>query len=207
MSKDEAIEKLRSFAEDVRDNCNKGEYDNYGIAVDVLAMTATIEAPISEAVAWSYECRQPHTDPVIWSEFIGRLKPKAGEWVRNISPLFAAPVLAAVGVEKPQQGDPAPTDAGITVADDAFGFALMKHLGPDALTGGKMTPYRAFELGWQARGQQQAGVPDEVAGVDIKRLLRNLDDTSYNEGSEALACRLSDCRAVIKELLTVPGEA
>lgn len=42
---------------------------------------------------------------------------------------------------------------------------------------------------------------DEIAGVNIPRLLRNLDETSYNEGSEALACRLSDCREVIKALL------
>lgn len=41
----------------------------------------------------------------------------------------------------------------------------------------------------------------EIAGVNIERLMRNLDDTSYNEGSEALACRLSDCREVIKALL------
>jgi len=44
--------------------------------------------------------------------------------------------------------------------------------------------------------------PDEkVAGVPLARLLRNLDETSYNEGSADLACRLTDCRAVIEELL------
>jgi len=43
---------------------------------------------------------------------------------------------------------------------DAFGFALMEHLGPDALTGGKMTPIRAFELGWEARGQQAGDALD-----------------------------------------------
>lgn len=36
---------------------------------------------------------------------------------------------------------------------------------------------------------------------NLARLLRNLENTSYNEGSEALACRLSDCRTVIHELL------
>lgn len=41
----------------------------------------------------------------------------------------------------------------------------------------------------------------DIAGVDMPRLLRNLAETSYNEGSEALACRLTDCRAVITELL------
>lgn len=44
--------------------------------------------------------------------------------------------------------------------------------------------------------------PDEkVAGVPLARLLRNLDETSYNEGSVDLACRLTDCKAVIEELL------
>lgn len=41
----------------------------------------------------------------------------------------------------------------------------------------------------------------EIAGVNMERLMSNLDETSYNEGSEALACRLSDCREVIKSLL------
>jgi len=44
--------------------------------------------------------------------------------------------------------------------------------------------------------------PDEkVAGVPLARLLRNLDETSYNEGSVDLSCRLTDCKAVIEELL------
>jgi hypothetical protein len=34
----------------------------------------------------------------------------------------------------------------------------------------------------------------------IARLKRNLDDTSYNEGSEALACRLFDCQTYIEQL-------
>jgi hypothetical protein len=42
----------------------------------------------------------------------------------------------------------------------------------------------------------------EIAGVNMERLMRNLDETSYNEGSHDLACRLSDCREVIKALLT-----
>lgn len=44
--------------------------------------------------------------------------------------------------------------------------------------------------------------PDEkVAGVPLARLLRNLEETSYNEGALDLACRLTDCKAVIEELL------
>ena len=44
--------------------------------------------------------------------------------------------------------------------------------------------------------------PDEkIAGVPLARLLRNLGETSYNEGSVDLACRLTDCKAVIEELL------
>ena len=44
--------------------------------------------------------------------------------------------------------------------------------------------------------------PDEkIAGVPLARLLRNLDETSYNEGACDLACRLTDCKAVIEELL------
>jgi hypothetical protein len=55
-------------------------------------------------------------------------------------------------------------------------------------------------------------VPDvggltEIAGVNIERLLRNLDETSYNEGSDALACRLRDCERVIKELLATRASA
>jgi hypothetical protein len=55
-------------------------------------------------------------------------------------------------------------------------------------------------------GQSQAtrAVPEEIAGVNIARLLRNLEETSYNEGSVDLACRLSDCQAVIKHLLAAP---
>lgn len=44
--------------------------------------------------------------------------------------------------------------------------------------------------------------PDEkIAGVPLARLLRNLEETSYDEGSMDLACRLTDCKAVIEELL------
>jgi hypothetical protein len=56
-----------------------------------------------------------------------------------------------------------------------------------------------------AQEAQHKAVPEEVAGVNIARLLRNLDETNYNEGAMDLACRLSDCRAVIKELLAAPG--
>lgn len=51
---------------------------------------------------------------------------------------------------------------------------------------------------------QAALVPENIAGVNIARLLRNLEETSYNEGVMDLACRLSDCNAVIKELLAAP---
>lgn len=43
--------------------------------------------------------------------------------------------------------------------------------------------------------------PEKIGGVDIKLLLRNLDETSYNESSHDLACRLSDCKSVIDALL------
>lgn len=44
--------------------------------------------------------------------------------------------------------------------------------------------------------------PDEkIAGVPLARLLRNLEETSYDEGSMDLVCRLTDCKAVIEELL------
>lgn len=43
--------------------------------------------------------------------------------------------------------------------------------------------------------------PEIIGGVNIKRLLRNLDETSYNEISHDLACRLSDCKSVIDALL------
>ena len=44
-------------------------------------------------------------------------------------------------------------------------------------------------------------MPLPFGADNLARLLSNLEDTSYNEGSEALACRLSDCRKVIHELL------
>lgn len=45
-------------------------------------------------------------------------------------------------------------------------------------------------------------LPPLAFGADnLARLLVNLEDTSTNEGSDALACRLSDCRTVIHELL------
>lgn len=45
--------------------------------------------------------------------------------------------------------------------------------------------------------------PDEkIAGVPLARLLRNLEETSYNEGALDLACRLSDCKVVIEALLS-----
>lgn len=48
-------------------------------------------APSSEAVAYVYESRQPHTDPVIWCEFFGRNKPNDPKWVRNVIPLYTHP--------------------------------------------------------------------------------------------------------------------
>lgn len=43
---------------------------------------------------------------------------------------------------------------------------------------------------------------EQIAGVRIANLLRNLDETSYNEGADELACRLNDCKAVIEALLS-----
>jgi hypothetical protein len=54
-------------------------------------------------------------------------------------------------------------------------------------------------------GAEQPTAPEEIAGVNIARLLRNLEETSYNEGTMDLACRLSDCHAVIKALLAAPA--
>lgn len=64
----------------------------------MLAEIADLRAALAavpgkgEPVAWSYECRQPHTYPVIWAEFLNRKKPSEDSWVRNIQALFAAPV-------------------------------------------------------------------------------------------------------------------
>jgi hypothetical protein len=52
----------------------------------------------------------------------------------------------------------------------------------------------------QAKEEQ----PEEIAGVNMARLMRNLEETNYNEGSVDLACRLSDCHEVIKALLASP---
>lgn len=53
------------------------------------AQPAPTEAQ-GEPYAWSYECRQPFTDPVIWTEFICRDKPTKNDpkWTRNVKPLF-----------------------------------------------------------------------------------------------------------------------
>jgi hypothetical protein len=65
---------------------------------DAAALIQRLAAPASQAVsgqavAWAYECRQPHTDPVIWCEFLSREKPGDDPyWIRNVSPLYAAPV-------------------------------------------------------------------------------------------------------------------
>jgi hypothetical protein len=59
----------------------------------------------------------------------------------------------------------------------------------------------------RVRQSQQAerAIPAEIEGVNISRLLRNLGETSYNEGVMDLACRLSDCHTVIKSLLNGPA--
>jgi hypothetical protein len=54
-------------------------------------------------------------------------------------------------------------------------------------------------------GAEKTTASEEIAGVNIARLLRNLEETSYNEGAMDLACRLSDCHAVIKALLAAPA--
>ena len=48
--------------------------------------------------------------------------------------------------------------------DSELGFAIMKHLGPAALTGGKMSPLEAFQLGWKARKDMIAPIQAEPVG-------------------------------------------
>lgn len=52
-------------------------------------------------------------------------------------------------------------------------------------------------------GSQHA--PEEVGSVNLSRLLRNLEETSSNEGSHDLACRCADALAVIRGLLAAPA--
>lgn len=53
------------------------------------ALAASQQA--AEPVAWSYECRQPHTDPTIWCKFFNSSKPADNpEWIRNVTPLYRA---------------------------------------------------------------------------------------------------------------------
>lgn len=56
-------------------------------------------------------------------------------------------------------------------------------------------------------GAAMVQIVEEIAGVNMPRLLRNLEETSYNEGSIDLACRLTDCHAVIKALLAARPSA
>ena len=51
-----------------------------------------------------------------------------------------ADMLAADGA----QSEPKPVD------EMALGFAIMEHLGPAALTGGRISPIDSFTLGWNA---------------------------------------------------------
>lgn len=53
-----------------------------------------------EPVAWSYECRQPFTDPPIWAEFFGRDEPKSDRHIRNVRALYATPADAASEADK-----------------------------------------------------------------------------------------------------------
>lgn len=71
----------------------------------------------------------------------------------------AAPVGHSAATDEQQDHVLPPTrgtDSQHSGAADDFGFAVMKNLGPEALTGGKMSPFRAFELGWNA-GIESAG--------------------------------------------------
>lgn len=42
---------------------------------------------------------------------------------------------------------------------------------------------------------------EAILGTPLARLLRNLAETSCNEGSDALYCRLMDCKSAIETLL------
>lgn len=62
--------------------------------------------------------------------------------------------------------------------------------------------WQAARAAAPAHAEPSGALPELPFGTDnLARLMRNLEGTSYNEGSEALACRLSDCRTVIAELL------
>ena len=63
-----------------------------GLLSEAYNAAAPVQA--QEPVAWSYECRQPLTDPAVWCKFINREKPSSwqADYVRNIEPLYRAPV-------------------------------------------------------------------------------------------------------------------
>lgn len=112
MTKDEAIEKLRTALKQV-DDMSTGRLS--AIARDALMATVTIEAPTSEAVA---ERDNRHDIGAMMANVMFNLAQKSGRAIteREAEAMdklrkqwdeasFAAPVLAAVGVEKPQQGN------------------------------------------------------------------------------------------------------
>lgn len=53
---------------------------------------------------------------------------------------------------------------------DAFGFAVLKHLGPTALAGDTVSPYDAFKMGWDAHAAEPL---EEVSGEMMKALARS----------------------------------
>lgn len=58
-----------------------------------------------------------------------------------------------------------------------------------------------------ARAADPVQSVEEIAGVNMPRLLRNLEESSHNENSAELACRCDDCYAVIKALLAARPSA
>lgn len=74
--------------------------DLYLAFLEGRATLAAAPVQAQEPVAWSYECKQPLTDPAVWCEFINRAKPSSAIHVRNIKPLYVAP---AQPVDVPQE--------------------------------------------------------------------------------------------------------
>lgn len=70
-----------------------------------MAKCATTPSPSTAPEAWVYECKQPHTDPVIWAEFFSRDKPSDAPYIRNARPLYGA-ALAPRPAEVDDEGLP-----------------------------------------------------------------------------------------------------
>ncbi|OIJ42041.1 Lar family restriction alleviation protein [Massilia timonae] len=78
---------------------------------------ATPPSPSTAPEAWVYECKQPHTDPVIWAEFFSREKPSDAPYIRNARPLFGS-ALASRPAEVDDEGLPALPTAFVRIDMD-----------------------------------------------------------------------------------------